>query len=166
MTFRSNFAIRATRLIVLMLMCGCAQSALAQQLSTRFSCSEMREEDNQKALYADNGEIRLDGNRIETFHWESSLLRRTHGFECSIDETDGLQAEARGESWRISLTNARAARTRRGYNFEHGFNCTIRLERNGDTLQVKPTCPALCGSRSNFSELSVEGKTGKGRYEE
>ena len=166
MKFMSGFALRIMRPLALMLVCSTAPAALAQQLSTRFSCSDTRDEDNQRALYADTGEIRLDGNRIETFHWESSLFRRTHGFECSIDEADGLQAEARGESWRISLTNARAARTRRGYNFEHGFNCTIRLEHNGDTLQLKPTCPALCGSRSNFSELSVDLKTGACRYEE
>lgn len=142
----------------------------AQQLTSKFSCSQQRMEDNLSALYADSGEIRIDGNRIDAFHWESSLFRRTHGFECSIDENDGLQADGRGEgmnsTWRITLQNAREARARRGYDSDHGFNCSIRLERDGDTLHIKPTCPALCGSRSNFSELSVELNTGKCRYEE
>lgn len=145
--------------------CGAVQ---AQQLQTHFSCSATREEDGQRALYADSGDIRIDGSRIEAFHWESALYRRTHGFDCSIDETDGLQAEVRAEtgSWRVVLVDARAARNRRGYDFDHGLNCSIRLERSDDTLRVKPSCPALCGSRSNFSELSVNLKTGACRYEE
>ena len=147
-----------------------ASSAWAQQLETRFSCSQPREEDGLPAIYADSGEIRVNGNRIDAFHWESSLFRKTHGFDCSIDEGDGLQAEARTDlsqpAWRISLTDARAARIRRGYDSEHGLNCSIRLERDGETLHVKPSCPALCGSRPNFSELAVDLKTGKCRYEE
>ena len=146
-----------------------ACSASAQQLATRFSCSESHEEDVLTAMYADSGEIRLDGKLIEAFHWESSLFRKTHGFDCSIDESDGLQAEIRSDlsepSWRITLKNAREARTRRGYDSDHGFNCSIRLERSGDTLSVKPTCPALCGSRPNFTELSIDLKTGKCRHE-
>lgn len=145
--------------------CGGVQ---AQQLQTHFSCSATREEDGLHALYADSGEIRIDGSRIEAFRWESALYRRTHGFDCSIDESDGLQVEVRPEtvSWRVVLVDARAARNRRGYDFDHGLNCSIRLERSDDTLRVKPSCPALCGSRSNFSELSVNLKTGACRYEE
>jgi hypothetical protein len=149
---------------------GNPANAAAQQLDTHFSCSETRNEDGEKVLYADSGEIHLDGTAIKGFHWESSLFRTSHGFDCSIDDSDGLQAEASNETgkdgWRISLLDGRAARERRGYNFERGYNCSIRLTRSGDMLNVKPTCPALCGSRLNFSELSVSLKTGVCRYEE
>ncbi len=142
----------------------------AQQLTSTFSCSQTRVEDNVRALYADSGEFILDGNRIDAFRWESSLFRSTHGFDCSIDESDGLQSEVRdgskGDSWRVSLTNARDARQRRGYDSNHGFNCAIRLEREGTTLRVTPTCPALCGSRNNFSALTVDLQTGQCRYDE
>ncbi len=157
------------RAAMLMLLC-LAGSAIAQQLDTRFSCSAERDEDGEAATYADTAEFRLNGNRIEAFAWESSLFRSTHGFDCSIDQSDGLLAEVRAErertTWRISLTDAHAARERRGYRFDRGMNCTIRLEREGDTLTVKPSCPALCGSRSNFTALSVDLKSGKCRYEE
>jgi hypothetical protein len=145
-------------------------AAIAQQLDARFSCSQARNENGERVTYADTAEMRLRGNRIDTFRWESALFRSTHGFDCSIDESDGLQAEVRDEPkklmWRVALSDARAARDRRGYNFDRGMNCTIRLERNGDTLNVKPSCPALCGSRANFSQLSVNLKTGKCHYEE
>lgn len=144
--------------------------AAAQQLETHFSCSVTRSEDGEKVTYADNGEFRLKDERIEAFRWESALFRSTHGFDCSIDESDGLQAEVREEetkaTWRVALVDPRAARNRRGFKFDRGMNCTIRLEREGDTLHVKPSCPALCGSRSNFSALSVNMKTGECRYEE
>lgn len=144
--------------------------AAAQQLETRFSCSVARNEDGENVTYADNGEFRLNGERIEAFRWESALFRSTHGFDCSIDESDGLQAEVRGEktktTWRVALVDPRDARNRRGFKFDRGMNCTIRLEREGDTLHVTPSCPALCGSRSNFSALSVNMKTGECRYEE
>ena len=145
-------------------------SAVEQKLETSFSCSVARMESGEPVTYADNGEIRIKGNQIDAFRWESALFRSTHGFDCSIDTSDGLQAEVREAApmvqWRIALENARAARTRRGYDFDRGLNCTIRLEREGDTLNVKPSCPALCGSRPNFSELSVNLKTGQCRYEE
>lgn len=144
--------------------------ALGQQLETRFSCSVARDEDGETVTYADNGEIRLKGDRIDAFRWESALFRSTHGFDCSIDESDDLVAEVRTDmpqpQWRVSLANARVARDRRGYGFDRRMNCTIRLERQGDMLNVKPSCPALCGSRTNFSELSVNLKTGQCRYEE
>lgn len=158
--------LRATFLTLL----AASSIAPAQQLETRFSCSVARNEDGEKVTYADNGEFRLKGEKIEAFRWESALFRSTHGFDCSIDESDGLQAEARDEktkaAWRIALVDARAARDRRGFKFDRGMNCTIRLERQGDTLQVKPSCPALCGSRANFSALSVNIKTGECRYDE
>ncbi|WP_019142181.1 hypothetical protein [Noviherbaspirillum massiliense] len=147
-----------------------AVNAAAQQLATHFSCSATQERDGEPATLADNGEFRLDGDRISTFRWESALYRSTHGFDCSIDEEDGLLAEVRNESgesqWRISLADARQARDRRGYDFDRGMNCTIRLERMGNQLAIKPSCPALCGSRGNFSALSVDLKTGKCHYEE
>ena len=156
-------------LAALLLIAGTA-SAVEQQLETRFSCSVARTEDGERVTYADTGEIRLSGDKIGVFRWESSLFRSTHGFDCSIDEGDGLLAEVRDAAptvqWRIALENAREARTRRGYDFDRRLNCTIRLEREGDTLNVKPSCPALCGSRPNFSELSVNLKTGQCRYEE
>jgi hypothetical protein len=155
---------------LLLLVCAAASTATsAQELSTKFSCSVTREED-ERVIYADNGDIRLKGNRIETFRWESSLFRPTHGFDCSIDDSDGLQAEVIDDEaqakWRIRLADARKAREMRGYDFSRGLNCTIRVERDGDTVSLKPSCPALCGSRKNFSELSVNTKTGKCRYEE
>ena len=144
--------------------------AAAQQLETHFSCSVAQNEDGENVTYADNGEFRLKGARIETFRWESALFRSTHGFDCSIDESDGLQAEVQDEktkaTWRVALADPRAARNRRGFKFDRGMNCTIRLEREGDILHVKPSCPAMCGSRSNFSALSVNIKTGECRYEE
>ncbi len=129
-----------------------------------------RDEGGERVIYADSGEIRLRGDRIDAFRWESALHRSTHGFDCSIEQGDGLKAEVREDannpSWRIALTDSRAARDRRGYDFDRGLNCTIRLERDGDMLNIKPTCPALCGSRTNFSELSVNLKTGDCRYEQ
>ncbi|HZW13730.1 MAG TPA: hypothetical protein VFF81_11130 [Noviherbaspirillum sp.] len=142
----------------------------AQELDTHFSCSVAREVDGERVIYADNGTFRLKGERIETFHWESALYRTTHGFDCSIDESDGLKAEVRDEkpkaSWRVALKDARAARYKRGFTFDRGMSCTIRVEREGETMKVTPTCPALCGSRPNFSALSVDLKTGECRYEE
>ena len=140
--------------------------ASAQALDLRFSCSVKRAEDTGLVIYADNGKFRLDGNQIREFYWESSLFRSTHGFDCSIDQDDGLQAETSANGWRVTLANPRAARDRRGYDWDHGLNCSIRLERSGDLLQVKPSCPALCGSRTNFSALSVDLKSGNCRYEE
>lgn len=149
-----------------LLLASLAGGAWAQQLDARIACSTARNEDGENITYADSAEFRLNGDRIEAFRWESSLFRSTHGFDCSIDESDGLVAEVREQTWRISLKDAQGARNRRGYDFSRGRNCTIRLERDGNTLNVKPTCPALCGSRPNFSELSVNLNTGQCRYEE
>lgn len=154
------------RLMCQALLCLSSVPAIAQDLDARFSCSEKREEDTGLVTYADSGKFRLEGNQIREFYWESSLFRSTHGFDCSIDQSDGLQAETTGNGWRITLANPRAARDRRGYDWDHGLNCSIRLERSGDSLQVKPSCPVLCGSRTNFSALSVDLKTGNCRIEE
>ncbi|HJV51529.1 MAG TPA: hypothetical protein VJ652_08725 [Noviherbaspirillum sp.] len=158
--------LRATLLVLLCI----GMNAFAQQLDTHFSCSAARDEDGEKVTFADSAEMRLAGDRIEAFRWESSLFRSTHGFDCSIDESDGLQAEVHAEGgtvlWRVSLTDAHAARVKRGFTFERSNNCTIRLVRDGDALHIKPSCPALCGSRANFTELSVNLKTGSCHYEQ
>lgn len=143
-------------------------TADAQQIDTRFSCSAERNDGGETVTYADTAEIRLDGDRIQAFRWESDLYRTTHGFDCSIDESDGLKAEMYNEEakvlWRVSLTDPQAARERRGYDFDRLPRCSIRLERKGDTLDVTPSCPALCGSRGNFTQLSVNLKSGKCQY--
>lgn len=145
-------------------------AAAAQQLDARFSCSATRSEDGETVTYADNGEMHIKGDRIASFTWESALYRSTHGFDCSIDDSDGLVAEVRDEApkttWRIALQDAHAARERRGFQFDRIMRCTIRVEREGDNLHITPSCPALCGSRGNFSELSVNLKTGECRYAE
>lgn len=158
--------IRTTLLALLCL----AGTATAQQLDTSFSCSVARDESGEAVTYADNAEIHIEGDRIKSFRWESALFRSTHGFDCSIDESDGLTAEVRDETqkitWRVALADANVARAQRGFESGRQTTCTIRLEREGDTLGMKPSCPALCGSRPNFSELSVNLKTGDCRYEE
>ncbi|MDB5762173.1 MAG: hypothetical protein JWQ21_1168 [Herminiimonas sp.] len=159
-----RIAPRIIRLTLPVLASVCAASAMAQQLDARFSCSAERNQDGEPVVYADSGTFRLNGNRIDAFKWESALFNPPRSADCSIDEDDGLQAEARENAWRITLQDAHAARIKRGYKFGSRINCSIRLERDGDALHVKPTCPALCGSRANFSELSVDLKTGACRY--
>jgi len=144
-------------------------SASAQQLETHFSCSAERVEYEEPVTYADSGRIKLDGDKIQEFSWESALFRTTHSLDCDIDQGDNLQAEVRTEgdrtTWRISPVDATDAREKRGYDFGTLLNCSIRIEREGDDVQLKPTCPALCGARSNFSAFSVNVKTGQCRYE-
>lgn len=158
------------RACMLALLLGMSGLAAAQQLDARFSCSETRNEDGATVIYADHARIQLDDDRIDLFQWESALHRETHGFDCSIDEEDGLTLETWTEGdtphWRVGLVNAWDARERRGYDFSRGLNCTIRLERDGDMLHIRPTCPALCGSRGNFSALSVNTRTRECRYEQ
>jgi hypothetical protein len=147
--------------------------ASAQQLDTHFSCSVERTEYDEPVIYADSGRIKLDGDKINEFKWESSLFRPTHGLDCSIDEGDRLQAEVRTEGdrilWRISPIDPADARSKRGYDFGTRLNCSIRVERDGSdgegSVQIKPTCPALCGSRENFSAFSVDLKSGQCHYE-
>jgi hypothetical protein len=147
--------------------------ASAQQLDTHFSCSVERIEYDEPVIYADSARIKLDGDKIIEFNWESSLFRPTHGFDCSIDTDDQLQAEVHDEGdhtlWRISPVDAAAARTKRGYDFGTRLNCSIRIERDGKdgegSIKIKPTCPALCGSRANFSAFSVDLKSGQCHYD-
>jgi hypothetical protein len=149
-----------------MLATAMAGAVSAQQLDAKFSCSA-KGNDGEALLYADSAEMHLKGDRIESFRWESSLFRSTHGFDCSIDDSDGLRAEViDADKWRISAIDPKKARDARGYDSAWRLNCTIRLERSGDDLHVVPSCPALCGSRRNFSELTVNLKTGECRYEE
>jgi hypothetical protein len=159
--------LRAALLALLLATSGLAG---AQQLELGFSCSAPGDDGGDPVLYADHGRIKLDGDRIDTFYWESALYRRTHGFDCSIDEQDGLTLETWQDAgqprWRVGLEDAVAARTRRGYDFSRGRSCTVRLERDGDLLHIRPSCPVLCGSRGNFSELAVNVKTGECRYEQ
>jgi hypothetical protein len=147
-----------------------ADAAMAQQLDARFSCGEQRDDHGLASFFADSGTIRLNGDKIKEFNWESSVFRSTHGLECSIDTDDGVAAEYIGDeqrqAWRIRLQDSSAARTKRGYDMSHGLNCTIRFERVGDMVHVNPSCPALCGSRQNFSEFSFDMKSGKCRYED
>jgi opacity protein-like surface antigen len=163
---RHFLATAATTLLLLF----CAATASAQTLSTRFACSQAGDDGGDPITYADTGEIDLDGTTVKTFRWESAIFRSTHGYDCNVDDEDGLQAEVRGEgstaAWRVALKDGGAARLKRGYNFERGVNCTIRLEREGNTVHVKPTCPALCGSRVNFSTIVIDLDSGTCRYDQ
>ena len=162
---------RSSSIVIGFLMSALAMlsDANAQSLSTKFSCSQVADDGGEKITMADVGEIALVGDAINTFHWESSIFRATHGYDCDIDEEDGLQAEVRHDTdhpaWRVALKDGRAAREKRGYNFERGVNCTIRLDQHGNTLMMRPSCPALCGSRKNFSTIAIDIKTGSCRYE-
>jgi hypothetical protein len=157
---------KAIRRLVASVLFACAGLASAQQLDAKFSCSA-KGDDGEPFLHADSGEMHLQGDRIEGFRWESSIFRSTHGFDCSIDDSDGLRAEVMdANKWRIAPVDAKKARDARGYDSAWRLNCTIRVEHDGDTLHITPSCPALCGSRKNFSELSVNLKTGECKYEE
>lgn len=148
---------------------GASLCASAQELATHFSCSQARDDHGLASTFADVGEIHFKDEVIEEFYWESTVYRKAYGIECSINRHDDLALEKIGDSgnaWRISLKDAAKSREARGYLYAHGFNCTIRLEREGDTLHIRPSCPALCGSRANFSELSVDLKTGTCKQEE
>ncbi|AMP02008.1 hypothetical protein CAter282_4244 [Collimonas arenae] len=170
-TMRNSVRHRGCLLLFILGTTLLAPFSQAQQLQTKFGCNMTRDEDGEKVIYGDTGEFKLDGERIVALHWESALYRPTHGFECSIDTGDDPQAEVAQdgskENWRITLKDPVAARHQRGYDFyNHGMNCSIRLQRDGDKLHVIPSCPALCGSRGNFTELSVDLKTGECSYEQ
>jgi hypothetical protein len=156
------------QLILTCCLAAIAGPVLAQALDTSFVCSEIRREDGdgERINYADQGKFKLEGDKVKSFQWESLLFRTTHGYDCSIDDSDGVQAEVTEKGWRITLKDAIAARAARGYDTERGNNCSIRLERKGDELQIKPTCAVLCGSRSNFTALTVNTKTGTCHYDE
>lgn len=153
---------------------GAVDASPQVRLDAQFTCTAERTEDRlrdgERRLYVDTAEFHLQGNIVESFRWESALYRSTHGSDCSIDDADGLRTEmlaqdGTSEGWRIELRDGRQARARRGYDADHGLNCSIRLIHRGAMLQVLPTCPALCGSRENFSTLTVDLKTGGCNYE-
>jgi hypothetical protein len=155
-------------LLFLSLLCSLAQANGTPVLEAKFSCSQVRQEngDGERLNYADQAVLRIKGTEISTFQWESSLFRSTHGHDCSIDDGDEPQAKLTEKGWRISLKDSVAARNRRGYDFERGLDCSINLELDGERLKITPSCPALCGSRVNFSALTVDLKTGSCQYEE
>ena len=145
-----------------------ATSAQEPALDLHLQCTQTKLEDGdgERLIFADQAHIQLRGDTIDEFQWESSLFRTDHGHECSIDKDDQLLAEVTEKGWRISLKDAVATRTQRGYDFDRGYQCSIRVEREGDVVHIKPTCPALCGSRMNFTELKVDVNTGKCHYED
>ena len=156
---------RAAALIMLAL---CALPLQAQTLDVRLQCSQtlLENGDGERLILADQGRFVLDGTQIKELNWESSQLRRDHGHECSIDLDDEPQAEVTASGWRISLRDAVAARAKRGYDYDRGYRCSIRLERDGALLHIKPSCPALCGVRKNFTALTVKLDDGSCRYDE
>ena len=76
-------------LMGLMMLCT-GHIAIAQSVHTKFSCSQVADDGGEKITMGDVGEIELIDNRLNVFHWESAIYRATHGYECSIDEDDGL----------------------------------------------------------------------------
>ena len=146
-----------------------AAGAQAQQLDVHFSCGADGKQLGLKSFFADNGLIRIKGTKIEEFSWESSVFHAGNGVECSMDDGDGLRAEFIGDpsraAWRILLNNAEQARSKRGYDMVHGLNCAVRIEHVGDDVRINPSCPALCGSRQDFSAFRFNTKTGKCTYE-
>jgi hypothetical protein len=147
-------------------LCLAAGSAAADQLKTHFSCSDTRDKDGSRVIFADVGTIELDGTTVKQFQWESALHRETHGNECSIDESDGPQAEVIENGWSVTLKDSAAARQSRGYDTERSRVCAIRVLRHGNQVILKPSCSSQCGSRSNFSALTINIKTGACQYNE
>ncbi|MES2038661.1 MAG: hypothetical protein V4495_12590 [Pseudomonadota bacterium] len=145
-----------------------AGSLSAQTLDTRIACTQTIKEDGdgERLIFSDQVRIQLNGTQVTEFQWESSMFRSNRGYECSVDTDDGLEAELTEKGWRLQLKDASAARLKRGYDFDRGFQCSIRLEREGDALHIKPSCPTMCGSRKNFSALTVDTKTGSCTYDQ
>lgn len=142
-----------------------ATTSTPSQLQLRFSCSQTVGEGEQRQIFADFGEIALQGEQILSFRWESSLHRRTHGFDCSIDQEDDLLAERIEQGWRVSLRDAAAARLKRGYDTARGKFCSVRVLQEGEEIHLLPTCAVLCGSRDNFSELRINLRNAHCQYE-
>ena len=89
-----NFALLFAGLgLLLSLPMSAAEPKPVPELNLQFSCSKTEGEGFERVIYADIGEFVLQGEQIRSFRWESSLHRSTHGFDCSLDESDGLQAE-------------------------------------------------------------------------
>ncbi|MEN9866682.1 MAG: hypothetical protein RL748_2272 [Pseudomonadota bacterium] len=157
------------RTLALALLLACcagsgATQALPPDLQLKLACSHSEGEGEARDFYADNGEIGIKDGQLQQFRWESSLHRRTHGFDCSIDQDDHLDLDVVGGQWRVQLRDALASRAARGYDTVRGENCIIRLIRRGEYLLLQPSCAILCGSRSNFSELRIHLPSGRCQY--
>lgn len=133
-------------------------------LQLKLACSHTEGEGESRDFYADNGEIQIKDGQLKQFRWESSLHRRTHGFDCSIDQDDQLDLDVVGGHWRVQLHDALASRAARGYDTVRGDACIIRLIQRGEYLLLQPSCAILCGSRSNFSELRIHLPSGRCQY--
>jgi hypothetical protein len=141
-----------------------AYAAPAPDIKLKLACYHSQGQDANRTIFYDNGEIHIQSGKIREFRWESALHRRTHGFDCSIDQSDQLELAQIGNDWRVSLKNGAAARLARGFDNPHGLHCLINLTRQGNTLHIQPSCPALCGSRADFSEFSVHLPSGRCEY--
>lgn len=141
-----------------------ALAAPAPDIDLKLSCSNSTGDGAARVILADNGEIRIRQSQLLAFRWESSLHRRTHGFDCSMDLSDKLELQPLESGWRISPQDAAAARMERGYDTDRGRVCLVNLHKNGDTLHIAPSCPALCGSRLDFAELDVHLPSGRCTY--
>lgn len=140
--------------------------APAAGLELKASCSMTTGSGAGKIIYSDELRLRIQQQQVQEFSWESLRLRATLGHECSIDLDDGVQVETIADGWRLSLKEPAQARNKRGYDTDRGNRCSIRVRQNGDEWHIQPTCPVLCGSRINFSELFINPKNGQCRYEE
>ncbi len=141
-----------------------AMAAPAPDIDLKLSCSNSTGEGAARVILADSGEIRIRQGQLLAFRWESSLHRRTHGFDCSMDLSDKLELQPLESGWRVSPEDAAAARMERGYDTDRGRVCLVNLHKKGDTLHIAPSCPALCGSRLDFAELEVHLPSGRCTY--
>jgi hypothetical protein len=139
-------------------------SAHSPDLNLKLACSTTRGEGEARVILADSGEMRIIDGKLLEFRWESSLHRRTHGFDCSMDMSDLPELQRLEHGWRVSSKNAAAAREARGFDTDRGQVCFVTLTQQGETLHIAPNCPALCGSRNDFSELKVHLPTGRCDY--
>lgn len=149
-------------MVVLLALPGIATQA--QEIDLTLSCSHSTGEGDARVILADSAEIRIRQGKLLAFRWESSLHRRTHGFDCSMDLNDKLELQPLEAGWRISTQDAPAARMERGYDTDRGSVCLVNLRKDGDKLHIAPNCPALCGSRLDFAELDVHLPTGRCTY--
>ncbi len=158
-----------TRLGLIAILTGCTSLAMATdpvtELDLKASCSTSTGSAADKIIYSDEFRLKIRQQQVLEFTWESLRLRATLGHECSIDLDDGVQLEAIERGWRLSLKDPAQARRKRGYDTERGNRCSVRIRQNGDEWQLQPSCPVLCGSRENFTELAINPKTGQCRYE-
>ncbi len=151
---------------------GLALSGLAAaepgppDLNLKLACQATLGAAENQTLYVDSGEIRIENGKLLALRWESALHRRTHGFDCSIDLDDKLQLSAVAQGWRIETDDPLAARLARGYDNPNGSggHCLINLTSQDRQLTINPSCPALCGSRSNFSSLQIDLNSGRCTY--